>query len=221
VREASDTRIFPLQSTDLDAIAAVHRAAFPSSALSKIGAPAVRRYYAWQLEGAAELYAFGLKSGTALAGFCFGGIFPQAISGFLDRNKFFLATQLLLRPKLAAEFLVRGVLSRGRRIFRRRRANVEAQTLFTDPARPKRPFDILSIAVHPDVQGQGYGGALMRHAERLARDNGFHAMTLVVNTDNVQGIAFYESLGWERHAINGVWQGNMEKWLDETMRKKA
>lgn len=74
-----------LTTSDLPHIVRVHRAAFPDSALTKLGSEAVRRYYLWLLIGphdAVNVGAFDLEN--VLVGFCFGGKFRGALSGFLQ-----------------------------------------------------------------------------------------------------------------------------------------
>ena len=87
-------------ATDLDAVAAVHCAAFPKSILTKIGREAVYRYYAWLMEGPHEMYTVGAIIENKLVGFFFGGIAPLAVPGFLRQNRALLARRFLLRPGL-------------------------------------------------------------------------------------------------------------------------
>lgn len=57
------------------------------------------------------------------------------------------------------------------------------------------------LAVDPDYQRSGYGLAMMSEAERLLRDFGCAKINLQVRTDNLNAIAFYESLGFSRDAV--------------------
>lgn len=76
-----------LNHDDLPAVAAIHVAAFPDSALTALGVEAVRRYYAWQLDGPHEVFALGVDAvqydndGTIankqLIGYCFAGGFRE------------------------------------------------------------------------------------------------------------------------------------------------
>ena len=54
----------------------------------------------------------------------------------------------------------------------------------------------------------------MHEAESIARQNGFHVMTLMVNVDNVQAIGFDGTLGWQKLYRKGAWRGNMEYRFD-------
>ncbi|MBV8148643.1 MAG: GNAT family N-acetyltransferase [Candidatus Eremiobacteraeota bacterium] len=208
--ETRDLLLCSLAAADLDDVASVHQAAFPKSILTKLGKEAVCRYYGWLLEGPHEIYALGVRQEGKLAGFCFGGIAPTAMSGFLRRNKALLTRKLAARPWLIADPLFRDRFKRAFQALSRRAVTFAAAS----PGAPKRPFDVLSIAVRPDVQGGGIGKRLMAGAETTALRNGFHVMTLMVHTDNRQAIDFYLAIGWEKLLMKGVWRGNMEKWLN-------
>lgn len=64
-----------------------------------------------------------------------------------------------------------------------------------------RAYDLTMIAVRPDLQGQGRGAVLMRHAEQDLRDRG--QRMLVVRTSGTAQYdrtrAFYERLGYTEH----------------------
>jgi hypothetical protein len=91
----------PLVEKDLPAISAIHLAAFPKSALSRLGKGAVRRYYYWLLTGPhPDSFTIGAWQGEQLAGFCFGGKFRGALSGFLRKNRAYLAWRVLTHPWL-------------------------------------------------------------------------------------------------------------------------
>jgi ribosomal protein S18 acetylase RimI-like enzyme len=202
-----------LGPSDLPAVAAIHCAAFPSSWLTKLGNAAVVRYYAWQMEGPHEAYVFGATIDGKLSGFCFGGIFPTAIAGYVRQNWALLAWRLLIHPSLLRSPLLAERLQRAFRALFQSTAKARPAT----GERRKPPFDILSIAVDPGVQRMGLGQLLMEHARALAGENGFHVMTLMVNTENQQAVRFYEKIGWERALMNGEWRGNMVCWVDRTV----
>lgn len=63
---------------------------------------------------------------------------------------------------------------------------------------------IENLAVRPDCQGRGLGGALLRHAETLARALGFQELRLYTNAAFAGNVAFYARRGYletERAAI--------------------
>ena len=199
-----------LDPGDLPAIADVHLAAFPESALTALGREAVRRYYEWQFTGPHRLWAFGVELDGRLAGFCLGGVFRGSMSGFLRRNRVFLLVRMAARPALIAAPLMRRRLSVAlRSLTAARPARV------ADAGGPERDasFGILSIAVRPDCQGHGLGQLLMARSEESARAGGFARMHLHVHPQNRQAIRFYEASGWRRVAQRGEWTGNMVKQL--------
>lgn len=57
-----------------------------------------------------------------------------------------------------------------------------------------------AIYVHPDRQGEGVGSRLLAGIEALARDDGYHAVRLVVMAANDDARGFYEARGFEHVA---------------------
>ena len=53
-----------------------------------------------------------------------------------------------------------------------------------------------NVAVHPDMQGRGYGRALIAFAERVSIERGFTAIRLYTNEVMVENVRFYERLGF-------------------------
>lgn len=207
-------KVNSLGQSDLPAIAAVHLRAFPRSALTALGREAVRRYYAWQFTGPHDAVALGAWIDDDLAGFCFGGIFRGAASGFVKKNRTYLAVRVLARPWLIASPIFReraATAARALGPLRSRRPGSGSST----PARPRKSFGILAIAVCPRRQRLGIGSALMDACEVIARERGFEQMHLSVHPDNHQAVAFYERLGWERIVESGNWRGAMHKPLGE------
>src|SRR6267142_2937709 len=100
VHKPTDVLIREIQAKDLGHVAAVHQLAFPDSALSMLGTEAVRRYYEWQLVGPHEVTAISAYINTELVGFCFGGLFRGAMSGFVRNNQKFLIRRVLTHPWL-------------------------------------------------------------------------------------------------------------------------
>jgi ribosomal protein S18 acetylase RimI-like enzyme len=219
-QESSDpgvVQLWMLEATDLQRVSEIHLAAFPDSALTLLGAEAVRRYYEWLLTGPHECVALGASvDEDILIGFCFGGVFRGALSGFLGQNRAFLFRRTLIRPWLGMNPLFRERAASGFRILRRlgRQQPAGAPGTPTFP-KPKTavPFGILGIAVHPEAHGQGVGTALMAEAERTARRGEFKEMQLTVQMSNQQAISFYEGLNWEKTLDQGTWHGEMRKTL--------
>jgi len=53
-----------------------------------------------------------------------------------------------------------------------------------------------NVAVLPDMQGRGFGRALIAFAENAAREHGLHTLRLSTNEAMTENIAFYERLGF-------------------------
>ena len=196
-----------LTSEDLGRVTEIHLAAFEESALSKLGPRVVRRYYEWLVEGPHDAARHGALVGDEIAGFCFGGIFRGAMSGFLRRNRVFLASQVMLRPWTLMNPIFRERIARATRIL----ARSDSNRSLPDGRDCSRPFGILDIAVDPRFQGLGVGVVLMRAAEAIARERGFREMALTVRTDNHRAINFYEHLEWKKVATEELWDGRMIK----------
>jgi ribosomal protein S18 acetylase RimI-like enzyme len=192
----------------------IHRAAFPESALSKLGPESVRRYYEWQLLGPHEPLALGAFLDERLCGFCFGGTFSGSMAGFLHHNRVYLLWRVLTHPWLATDQVFRKRVLVGTKILKRLRRSTLAKLRTQGGTR--RTFGILSIAVHPRGQGLGFGRALMKESESVARQRGFDQIDLTVHTQNHQAVRFYEALLFEKVNQKGVWQGLMRKQLSLT-----
>src|SRR5262249_51814901 len=94
----------PLRQEDLPEMTRIHLEAFPDSALTALGQEAVQRYYAWQLSGVHQLVGLGADLDSRLVGFCLGGVFRGALSGFLRQNRRYLIVRLLTHPWLIFRF---------------------------------------------------------------------------------------------------------------------
>jgi ribosomal protein S18 acetylase RimI-like enzyme len=73
-----------------------------------------------------------------------------------------------------------------------------------------------NVAVHPDRQGRGHGGLLMRFAEDMARAAGCVAIRLYTHETMIENIARYRGLGYvETHRAeeNGLRRVFMRKSL--------
>jgi ribosomal protein S18 acetylase RimI-like enzyme len=183
--------IRPIEARDLTRVAEIHRRAFPESMISRLGAEAVCRYYEWQLTGPHDVVARGFLAQGSLVAYCFGGIFRGALSGYLRKNRWFLARRLLLRPDLLTSPEFRGPIVRGARILSHHsRSRDTVNTKVTS-------FGILAIATDPDWTGRGIGRRLMKEMEDEAVRRGFARMHLSVDPRNTTAIRFYANLGWQ------------------------
>ncbi len=205
--------IQPIGEADLFQVATIHRAAFTDSALTKLGQMAVYRYYEWQLTGPHELTALGAYIDRQMVGFCFGGVFQGALSGFLEKNKRFLIGRVLAQPWLLLNPIFRDRVQSGiRRLVKSVKPAPHLMPRLIQP-RSSTCFGILSIALDPSYQGLGVGKLLMTRAEEAAQRMNYSEMLLTVQPQNKKAVAFYERLQWQKIPRNGEWSGEMRKAL--------
>lgn len=55
---------------------------------------------------------------------------------------------------------------------------------------------LVNVALAPEAQGKGVGGALIRHAIELATDAGCARIDLATHRDLTENVGLYEHLGW-------------------------
>lgn len=213
----SELQLHLLQAENLKAVAKVHCAAFPDSALTRLGQEAVQRYYRWLLEGPHDAVALGVWRENDLVGFCFAGVFRGATSGFLSSNRGYLLRRVLARPWLLFSPLFRERIALAIKLLSRRVsfASTRSAASVSAPAPSAPRFGVLAIATHPQYQGKGVGRALMEACETAARARGANRMNLSVHPSNAPAIGFYERLGWTRQPdADGSWRhGAMSKSL--------
>lgn len=199
-----------LSKKDLDSVVNIHLNAFSDRTLAGLGREAVCRYYEWQLQGPHDAIALGIFQGEKLAGFCFAGVFRGALSGFLQRNKWFLTWRVITHPWLIVAPFFREQISLAWNILMRRSISAVSQ-----PMPLAKSFGILAIAVDPRIQGAGFGKRLMAETEKITAERGFSRLHLTVDINNIQAIAFYQNLDWQKlTASDGVWHGSMVKHLE-------
>ncbi len=214
----------PLVVGDLAQVAAVHKLAFPSGALTQLGIETLRRFYEAQLLGPHEIHAFGFFNGKQCAAYCLAGVFNDTMAGFLQRNFLFLVWQMLLHPTHWTNPLVRERLGGGLKVIKRNLRKwlfptsamfaAKEKTALASAEKNSVRFTVSVIAVNPTQQQHGLGKRLMHQAEQRARQSGFHEANLTVHPTNTQAIRFYEGLGWAKVAPDGIWKGRMEKHLE-------
>jgi len=201
-------RIKPVETADLDAITQVHIAAFKTSALTALGEEAIYRYYHWLLLGPHDAVALAAYQNHTMMGFCFGGKFRGALSGFVHKNRFFLGIRILTHPWLIKNTIFQERLALGLRVLQKRPANSLSQPEI------HQSFGILAIAIDPQYQQRGVGRLLMQTAETEALQHSYSQMHLTVHPSNEKAIHFYEGLGWKKVSQgNDAWKGYMHKTL--------
>jgi ribosomal protein S18 acetylase RimI-like enzyme len=204
--------IRPIIKSDLYAVARVHMLAFPDGALTQLGVEAVQRYYLYQQQGPHDSYCIGVFTENRIAGFCVAGVFRGAEIGFLKRNRVFIILRLITHPWLLSNKIVLDRIRYSFKALIRYTGKNKSEAASQKSSATK--FGILSIAVHPDLQGQGVGKRLMEDVEKVASQKGFKSIRLTVHIANQQAISFYENQGWQKViAADEIWRGIMAKQL--------
>ncbi len=207
-----------LHRDDIAAVSAIHMKAFPHRAMSALGEDVLVRYYTWLMDDThREAQCIGAFADSTLVGFCFGGRYNGAMTGFLQRNRNFLIAKVISRPwLLVTNELFYSRIGMALRILKPA-TNANRRTLSSEESAARaaylRGFGILAIAVDPTTQGRGVGKLLMASAEAEARRRHIDYMNLSVDMDNAQAIRFYEHLGWVKVMSDSSWSGEMRKSL--------
>lgn len=197
--------VVPIGRDHLAEVAEVHRRAFPRSALTALGPEAVRRYYQWQLCGPHDVVFLGaVAASSEVIGFCVGGVFRGALSGFVRVNAGFLMRTVVARPSLWPRAVGRDRrrLGRAALVIARAQRAPEPTTMQRAPT-----FGVLALAVDPAHCRGGVGRTLMAAVEQAARQRHFEQMALTVDPSNVVAISFYQAAGWTHS------DGTMQKGL--------
>ena len=204
---------------DLDEVVKVHMASFHDRALTQLGKEAVKRYYDIVLKDYQISYPIcAVKNEGVICGFCFAGLYPNALSKFLRTNKGFLLSCIILHPWLITKSVIRQQLWLAIRLFFTqygKDTEYKGNTSNTNPDSPNNHgnsyLGILSIAVHPSYQRKGIGELLLKRSEDIAIEHNFQNLRLTVHPQNLPAVRFYEKTGWEKIHTEGQWEGQMMK----------
>lgn len=92
------------------------------------------------------------------------------------------------------------------------------ETCWADAAH--RAMYLNKLAVHPEVQGNGYGRWCMDQVERLTREHGCHAVRFDALLRNTPLLGFYDRLGYRRCGMMQV-ADEIGRWWDILMYEKV
>ncbi len=180
------TSIRAASTADLEAIVAVHRAAFDTFFLTSLGPRFLVRLYAGYLAHPSGILLVDDASGSApIRGFVAGTTEPESFYAWLRRTR---GPALALA---AAPALARRPLRVGRRLVAAIRYRGEAPRTVPDAAL------LASLAVRPDSAGGGVGGGLVGAFVDRAREAGrpvTYCSTDVAGNDRV--LEFYRRQGF-------------------------
>ena len=90
--------------------------------------------------------------------------------------------------------------------------------LYLDPDHPDQPgrYVIARLAVLPDMQGRGFGSALLARAEAIVADEGGRITAVHVEDRN---FAFYERYGYA--ATDEMYDGGTHGWMTKSLERHA
>jgi len=201
-----------LTPSDLPAVAAIHKAAFPRMAVSRLGRNAAQRYYESVLTGPYTVAGFGAFEGEKLQGYVFVGTRHTAARIFVRRNLLYLARCLAVRPWMLKDPFILGRISAAAQmvlgVFRTKTGDVQ-----TDPRSPgsSHVYCLQYIALDQACRGRGLGATLLESCVTLSCLEASEGIFLSVYLDNARAIRLYERMGWLKHPSVEEWQGFMFK----------
>ncbi|MEX0874317.1 MAG: GNAT family N-acetyltransferase [Actinomycetota bacterium] len=194
-----------IAGSDLEDVARVHIAAFPSSDLTRAGRAVVRLYYQtqWERPTGERLFS-GLWVEGRLAAFICAGFLGDALPLFVRRHRMFLIRHLVTRPWLLIRLTT----------FARARLAVGADASGSSEGTASPPaYRVLSVGTHPAFRDRGFAGELLTAAEEAARAAGQREIGLTVEPTNEAAVSLYLGRGWQRADDQPTWSGAMRKVL--------
>lgn len=186
---AQDFRIEVVSASELNAIAAVHMAAFPGFFLTELGAAFVRQMYLGFLADPTAVF-LAAKQADTMAGYAVG---------FLAGGRGNRSVALRRAPALALAVLP--ALTR-RPVFLAKRLLAKLRGADGTPPTPADAVVLRSIAVQPMFQGTALARSLLAAFEARARERG--AMRCVLTTDaddNERVNRFYVREGYQLSSV--------------------
>jgi ribosomal protein S18 acetylase RimI-like enzyme len=188
--------IRPMKTGDLVALSHLHGRAFPGFFLSSLGPPVLCEYYRTVLDYPGSCALVAIDCGL-ICGFVVGFAEPAVFYRHLRRRALrFLPP--LFRAVLRNPSTVVPMAQRVTSLLGHRPGPVPPES--DDPVQTAvGSWELASLAVDPQVQGQGYGSQLVTSFIRQAM---VHSATrIVLRTDALENDRvnlFYERLGFER-----------------------
>jgi ribosomal protein S18 acetylase RimI-like enzyme len=168
----------PMRRTDLDAVVAIHLAAFPTFFLTFLGPRFLRVFYGAVMRDGIALVA---TLDDRVAGFVVGMLDSRSFYRRLWGRRFFQVTFAIMPVLLRHPSTLRRVARRGvARAFQ-----------------PAPGAELMSLAVHPREERHGLGRALVEAFIGAVRASGTENLWLITDAaDNDAVKRFYETQGF-------------------------
>lgn len=183
-----------LRADDLDAVTVLHRAAFPTNVLGRLGRRFLRAYLRTFLDSPDAVAWVAVGGDRQPVGFLVGVLDTARHRRHVRREhtaRLALAAALgmLGHPGLAGRLVARRITLRVAR-WRRGRAQEESAT-------PGGPVAVLThVAVAEKARGSGTGSLLVARFEEAARSSGARRACLATLADDRGAGGFYRARGW-------------------------
>ncbi|HEY2092871.1 MAG TPA: GNAT family N-acetyltransferase [Thermoanaerobaculia bacterium] len=175
-----------MHPTDLDAVVAIHLAAFPNFFLTFLGPRFLRVFYGAVLRDGIALVA---TAEERVGGF---------VVGMLESRSFY--RRLLLKRSAQVAFaILPAVIRRPSTLVRvMRRAKSRLMEGVRPPhEKPDQGAELMSLAVHPREQHRGLGRALVEAFIARVHEAGAGSLWLITDAADNEGVKmFYETLGF-------------------------
>lgn len=199
---AGGATVRPVRAEELDAVAALHRRAFPAYASTGLGQGYCRRLLRAYADRPDSWVDVAVDPTGRIAGYLVGA--PPAAQHAVDRSLLPWAVANAWRQPAEVGRNARRAASRLAGLARRR-AEVAKGTappepeVRTDAVRSEGPaatVRVVLVAVDAAARGQGTADALLAAFARTARERGHQAADLSVAPDNAAAHRAYERNGW-------------------------
>lgn len=183
-----------VRPADAEALAVLHRDAFPEFFLSSLGAAFLRQFYLGFAGDPTAISTVAVTADGEIVGSIVGtsepaGFFSRLMKRRLIQFGAISARESVRRPRIIPR-LFRAVSYRG------------------EAGPPIKGALLSSICVRSDQQGKGTGKAMMQHWALSAADSGAEQAYLATDADENDGVnRFYQSLEWNLESTYSTPEG--------------
>ena len=184
-RESNDWHVKNARKADIAEVVEIHQAAFPDAFLTQLGPGFLKSYYTLVLNDEKGIFLVATSSACRIGGFVSGFTRPWEFYRMMLRNSWRFTIPVLL------------ALVRQPRLFGRVYYNMRRVWGATPGTVVSSSCELSSIAVAPDVSGQGLGKELVHAFLQQAWANGADRVYLTTEAEhNEEAIGFYSKLGF-------------------------
>ena len=187
----------------LSEIARCHMASFPDALASALGSKYVKKMLEWYISSD-KTFLFYVEECGICVGYCGGmvkdGSFETGSASSMAQYSFKQGIySLSIRPWVIFH---KEFVRKNRFVLKNLKMKIRKFIFPNKPLQKSSPYfqtaltGLVTIGVHPDFQGKGYGSLLLREFENKTKEMGIKQMQLSVSSDNVKAIKSYGRNGW-------------------------